>query len=52
VDERLELAVEALELGMGGDGVQRFVVAGIALVFPDVDYSFSPDAPKEKEKSG
>lgn len=36
-DEFLKFGVEGGEVGVGGDGVERSVVALIALVFPDVD---------------
>lgn len=36
-DERLELGVEGWEVGVILDGVERGVVAGVALVLPDVD---------------
>lgn len=41
LDEFLELAVEFCELRVVRDRVERLVVAGVALVLPDVDESIA-----------
>lgn len=39
MDKGFQLLVEGREFGVVGDGVERVVVAMIALVFPDMDLS-------------
>ena len=36
-DELFEMGVKGREVGMGGDRMERGMVAVVALVFPDVD---------------
>lgn len=44
-DERLELGVESRKVGVVLDRVERGVVAGVALVLPDVDCSSKVSIP-------